>query len=80
MKNKFKKFIDKLFCSHKFRYLGKLNTRYIGEDKELDVPIYFYECVKCGKRIAMKRNDRFYSPTLLQQINLWEKHQIEIGF
>lgn len=80
MKNKFKKFIEKLFCKHRFNYLGKSNNRFIYEDKELDVSIYYYECVKCGKRIAMKRDDMFYSPSTLEKVKLWKKHQIEINF
>ena len=72
---------SKLFCKHKYINIAHLPCKIELPDGEvLDVPMILFECVKCGKRIVIKENKSDYTPQLLAEIKMWEKHELELNF
>ena len=75
-----KEFFKQLFCKHKYSCIGALDCTFEMKGTIYDVPATFFECVKCKKRIILKDVDCMYTPSLLQQMKLWKKHQIKFYF
>lgn len=73
-------FVKKLFCKHKYNLKIVLPCIFKTiEGQHLDCPVYLYECNKCGKRKVIKDMNSFYKPSLLKQLKMWSKHEIEIS-
>lgn len=78
-----KEFFKKLFCKHKYIFQGSMPCTCIEEhDSEpTKCPIHFYICEKCGKRLIVRSPENYkYTDTILQEIKLWKKGQLEIDF
>ena len=74
-------FLKRLFCSHKYKFLGKWNCTFKFEDGlVINVPITFLECSNCGKRKVLRDKSYYYSVEVNNYVRLWEKGQIEVGF
>ena len=69
--------LKQLFCKHKYRQVEEINCVYITDNKEIECPISLLECCKCKKRLIIKDADFYYRKTLLRELELWKKHQIE---
>ena len=73
--------LKRLFCDHKYQYLGKWNCTFKFEDGiTVNVPVTFLECNECGKRRALREKSPYYNAEILNYIKLWEKGQLELGF
>lgn len=74
-------FLKQLFCKHKYSYVGDADCTFETDSGQIvEMPAFFHECKKCGKRIVLKNEDCFYTKTFLNQIKLWQKRQIEFNF
>ena len=74
------KFVTQLFCKHSYKKIASLRCTYIVTDnRTIDVPIHFYMCRKCNKRKTIKFNSVFYNYSLIEQIELWEKGELEFN-
>lgn len=73
-------FIKRLKCKHKYKLKIVLPCRFRTiENNCLDCSVYLYECNKCGKRKVIRDANSFYKRTLLWQLNMWAKGEIEIN-
>jgi hypothetical protein len=75
-------FLKRLFCKHNYGYKGVWNCtfRLIEKDEISSVPIYFFECRKCGKRKVIRDSDYLYNNHILDLTKLWLKGEIEVDF
>lgn len=74
------KFVTQLFCKHTYKRIASLRCTYnVTDNRTIDVPIYFYICSKCNKRKTIKFNRVFYNDSLIEQIELWEKGELEFN-
>lgn len=73
--------LSHLFCNHKYlTFCGVLNCQYIYKNKKKDVTITFWECCKCGHRIAIREKNYYYKDSTIKLVKLWEKHKINLRF
>lgn len=72
------KFVIQLFCKHSYKRIASLPCTYkVTNEQIINVPIYFYICSKCRKRKIIKFNSLFYNDSLLAQVELWQKGELD---
>ena len=65
-------------CKHKYILKGIIRATFTtSSNREIDVPVYLYQCQKCDKRKVVRENDFFYTSSLLKQLDMWEKNHID---
>lgn len=78
-----KTFFKQFFCNHHYYFQGQIKCTYTWEDAGVtsQCPIAFFECIKCGKRIIIRKKPKwYYNDTILEEIDLWRKGQLDINF
>lgn len=76
------KMFENLFkkCAHEYKQVGYIPATAQDKEGSIDVPCYFLECKKCGKRRVLREPDFNYTEAFLEMINLWKKGEFKINF
>lgn len=70
--------LKQLFCKHKYTQVANIPCTFTSNGVKIKVPIFCYECSKCGHRYVIKEADCFYCYSVNCKIKLWLKHQIDM--
>ena len=52
--------LKQLFCKHKYTQVANIPCTFTSNGVKIKVPIFCYECSKCGHRYVIKEADCFY--------------------
>lgn len=75
-------FLKQLFCNHKYNLLGTIPCTfdYGDEGGITGCPIRLFECEQCKQRMVIRDEDFMYKSSLLEEIELWRKGQLDYIF
>ena len=83
IKSRIKDFFNQLFCRHHYYFVGTIPYSYYYDDAKTekhDCSVDFFECEYCHKRKFLSDIRNVYKNTVWKELEMWEKHEIEISF